>query len=393
MKKWERVSILASIGVVLIGVVSLVLNELRDKKPTAAVNVSGEKNVVTPFINQGNINIVITDKYLKEQIEAFKKRGEREKIPKDSKECFKKAISHLLKNKQGKVNLIEAINSLGCSLKSYPTSEAYNLMGRCYSLLREHQKALKNFQKGKALYKKHQTDKKLLTDIEKWIKKTEKKIIKQTRKKHIPHSIKFKKNEIIYKHNLILSNTVWYKDEDDDRYSDGTTKVQATRPMGYKLPSELAGNKFDCNDNKFNINPDAKEICNDNIDQDCDKVDLKCLDYQSEIRTPVATITRKSSFLSSNSEKFLYELTTIVEETRTIMIMNIIDDRLKNNVKTATLYYYSTGPKYKKVPMLPYHENTWKGEIPISNSIDFKYAIRITKNIGETISNEKSRKK
>jgi hypothetical protein len=49
-------------------------------------------------------------------------------------------------------------------------------------------------------------------------------------------------------------NTVWYKDADNDGYTDGTIKRQCTRPTGYKPDNELAG-IGDCNDNDPVENP------------------------------------------------------------------------------------------------------------------------------------------
>jgi hypothetical protein len=46
--------------------------------------------------------------------------------------------------------------------------------------------------------------------------------------------------------------TVWYKDLDNDGYTDGVTITQCTRPTGYKLASELTGVGTDCNDNDPN---------------------------------------------------------------------------------------------------------------------------------------------
>jgi hypothetical protein len=48
---------------------------------------------------------------------------------------------------------------------------------------------------------------------------------------------------------------VWYKDADNDGYSDGTTLTQCNRPAGYKLASELVATSGDCNDNDPNVNP------------------------------------------------------------------------------------------------------------------------------------------
>ena len=46
---------------------------------------------------------------------------------------------------------------------------------------------------------------------------------------------------------------VWYKDADNDGYSDGTTLTQCVRPTGYKLVSELTATSGDCNDNDATV--------------------------------------------------------------------------------------------------------------------------------------------
>ena len=50
----------------------------------------------------------------------------------------------------------------------------------------------------------------------------------------------------------------WYKDTDNDGYSDGTTDTTScTRPTGYKVAAELASTSGDCDDNNPNAWPDA----------------------------------------------------------------------------------------------------------------------------------------
>ena len=61
---------------------------------------------------------------------------------------------------------------------------------------------------------------------------------------------------------------VWYPDSDNDSYGDTSSVTQCTRPSGYKAASELAGPEPDCNDNNAAINPGATEICN-GIDDNC----------------------------------------------------------------------------------------------------------------------------
>lgn len=66
----------------------------------------------------------------------------------------------------------------------------------------------------------------------------------------------------------INPTTVWYKDADNDGYSDGATLAQCTQPAGYKLPSNLTALSGDCNDNNAAVHPGAPEIC-DGIDNNC----------------------------------------------------------------------------------------------------------------------------
>ena len=48
---------------------------------------------------------------------------------------------------------------------------------------------------------------------------------------------------------------VWYKDMDNDGYSDGTILNQCARPSGYKIASALIALSGDCNDANSAINP------------------------------------------------------------------------------------------------------------------------------------------
>ena len=63
--------------------------------------------------------------------------------------------------------------------------------------------------------------------------------------------------------------TTFYKDADNDNYSDGTLQEACTQPFGYKLASTLTAISGECNDAVAAINPGAAEVC-DGIDNNCD---------------------------------------------------------------------------------------------------------------------------
>ena len=53
----------------------------------------------------------------------------------------------------------------------------------------------------------------------------------------------------------VTTGKVWYKDADNDGYSDGATKTQCDQPAGYKLAADLTATSGDCNDNDATVNP------------------------------------------------------------------------------------------------------------------------------------------
>ena len=61
---------------------------------------------------------------------------------------------------------------------------------------------------------------------------------------------------------------VWYKDADSDGYSDGSTQTQCERPVDYYLASELTDTSGDCNDADTTVHPGAAEVCN-GVDDNC----------------------------------------------------------------------------------------------------------------------------
>ncbi len=67
---------------------------------------------------------------------------------------------------------------------------------------------------------------------------------------------------------------VWYKDNDDDGYSDGFTVTSCERPASFLLLSELNADPAttaDCDDDNPGVFPGATEIC-DGVDNDCNNM-------------------------------------------------------------------------------------------------------------------------
>ena len=65
--------------------------------------------------------------------------------------------------------------------------------------------------------------------------------------------------------------TTWYEDTDGDGYGDPETAIEACNPSGDQLAEG-----DDCDDGSPDVHPDAQEICEDGIDQDCDEADRSC---------------------------------------------------------------------------------------------------------------------
>ncbi len=70
----------------------------------------------------------------------------------------------------------------------------------------------------------------------------------------------------------------WYKDADNDGFSDGASLTQCAQPTGYKLAANLTAISSDCKDDDATIHPNATEMC-DGKDNDCDNLtDEGCSD-------------------------------------------------------------------------------------------------------------------
>ena len=76
------------------------------------------------------------------------------------------------------------------------------------------------------------------------------------------------------------SSTIWYKDVDNDGYSDGTTQMSCVQPSGYKLAGKLTATSGGCDDNYKEVHPEATEICGNGIDDNCNgQIDEGCTIY------------------------------------------------------------------------------------------------------------------
>ena len=68
-----------------------------------------------------------------------------------------------------------------------------------------------------------------------------------------------------YELHLPMILPVWYKDFDNDGFGDIDNSIES-----YSQPNNYVQDNSDCDDNNIEINPDAIELCDDDIDQNCD---------------------------------------------------------------------------------------------------------------------------
>ena len=110
-------------------------------------------------------------------------------------------------------------------------------------------------------------------------------------------------------YNIVISAYVctsftWYKDLDKDRYSNGVTMVNCSRPANYNLSTELIATSGDCNDTNPNINPGVTEVC-DGIDNNCNsQIDEGCdddADHYADINIVCNPSSNFSSFWTNTN--------------------------------------------------------------------------------------------
>jgi hypothetical protein len=94
--------------------------------------------------------------------------------------------------------------------------------------------------------------------------------------------------------------STWYKDADNDGYSNGATQTQCARPANHKLAAELTSTSGDCNDTDPTVNPASVEVCSNNKDDNCNGVqnEAGCYTCGNATSFSTANITNNSATLN-----------------------------------------------------------------------------------------------
>lgn len=96
------------------------------------------------------------------------------------------------------------------------------------------------------------------------------------------------------------TGTTWYADSDGDGFGDADATTQACyQPSGYVSDDE------DCDDSNGDTNPDAVEVCDDGIDNNCDEVSSACeleLSADADISAFYGTTTGEGTYALAHSD-------------------------------------------------------------------------------------------
>ncbi|MEO1260017.1 MAG: MopE-related protein [Bacteroidota bacterium] len=120
----------------------------------------------------------------------------------------------------------------------------------------------------------------------------------------------------------------WYQDNDDDGYSDGTTTTACSRPTpNHKTATELTGPDTDCDDNNNQIYPGATEVCN-GLDDDCNG--------QTDEGLSGETYTGNASFATQAQVDEFAQCYSIIDGNVTISGGTIVDLSNLSNITEIT---------------------------------------------------------
>jgi len=155
----------------------------------------------------------------------------------------------------------------------------------------------------------------------------------------------------------------WYEDADNDTFGNANvSQTAATQPNGY------VADNTDCDDTNPNINPNATEIPNNNIDENCDGFDASIWYQDADNDTfgnPDASITQEiqpNGYVDNNLD--CDDTDPNINPNATEIINNDIDENCDGNIETDTTefsYIMYPNPAREEV-FFVFDEN----EIPIS---------------------------